>query len=117
MCTQVLFPAYLFVNTYAPRLFYEELENINIFIKLLAEMDKEDNDSFYPIEIEQQIFLEDTIDKGNMVRLTLIERNRNNQIYIAEGPLLYYENDVMCFDYRHRRTIAELSFKYERKRV
>lgn len=117
ICIEVLFPSYVFVDTYTPRLFYEELKNVSDFTKLLAEMDKVDDDSFFPITIEEQLFLETIMDEDHVVRLSLVEKNRNNRVGIVEGPLLYYKNEIISLDYRHRRALAEIKFNEEWKRV
>lgn len=115
--TGLLYPSYVMVDTYTPRLFYEELKNISDFTKLLADADKKDDDSFLPITIEEQKFLENIMDEDYVVRLSLVERNDNNRVIIMNGPLLDYENDIVSFDYRHRRAIVELQFHEDCRRV
>ena len=76
-----LFPAYVFVVTENPKRMFLELKRVPKLTKLLSDQ----QDSFFCVDEDEEMFLKSVQDEKHVVRRSLVEVDAEGRIIGAEG--------------------------------
>lgn len=109
--TELLFPAYVFLDINSPEKIFYNLKGIPAFTKILGN----NNGDFIPVEENEKEFLELLCQKENIqengmyvVKSTKIYLDHDGAILKMEGPLNYFKRKINRMNLRKRYAVIEL---------
>lgn len=108
-----LFPAYVFVETEDPKRMFLELKRVPKLTKLLSDQ----QDSFFCVEKNEEIFLRSVQDEEHVVRRSLVEVDGDGQIVWADGPVGVYFGQIVKQRLRKRYVWIEQEFLGRKRKV
>ncbi len=108
-----LFPAYVFVVTEDPKRMFLELKRVPKLTKLLSDQ----QESFFYVEKEEELFLRSVQDEEHVVRRSLVEVNAQGQIVQADGPVGMYFDRIVKQRLRKRYVWIEQEFLGKKREV
>lgn len=102
---ETMFPGYLFLSTDMPGKVYMQLKSVPQFTKVL----KLEEEQFLAVAEDEEEFLRNLIDgdPDNIVRLSKVTLNDQNEIISAEGPLSHYVEHIVKRRLRLRYVMVE----------
>lgn len=102
---ETMFPGYLFLSTEMPGKVYMQLKGVPQFTKVL----KLEEEQFLAVEDDEEVFLRNLIngDPDNIVRLSKVTLDEQNEIIHAEGPLSHYVDHIVKRRLRLRYVMVE----------
>ena len=86
-----LFPAYIFVVTDHPERLFIELKRVPKLTKLLSDQE----DTFYNVSEEEEIFLKNVQNEEHVVRRSLVQVDQEGTIVKAEGAVGVYLKNIV----------------------
>ena len=101
-----LFPAYVFVVTENPKRMFLELKRVPKLTKLLSDQ----QDSFFCVDEDEEMFLKSVQDEKHVVRRSLVEVDAEGRIIGAEGPVGVYFDRIVKQRLRKRYVWIEQEF-------
>ena len=108
-----LFPAYVFVVTDDPQRLFLELKRVPKLTKLLSDQ----QDSFFCVEEDEEMFLRSVQDEEHVVRRSLVEVDEDGQIVWADGPVGGYYDRIVKQRLRKRYVWIEQEFLGRRRKI
>ncbi len=108
-----LFPAYVFVVTDDPQRLFLELKRVPKLTKLLSDQ----QDSFFCVEEDEEMFLRSVQDEEHVVRRSLVEVDEDGQIVWADGPVGVYYDRIVKQRLRKRYVWIEQEFLGRRRKI
>ena len=108
-----LFPAYVFVVTEDPERMFLELKRVPKLAKLLGD----EQDSFFYVQKEEEIFLRSVQDEEHVVRRSLVEVDSEGQIVRADGPVGVYFDRIVKQRLRKRYVWIEQKFLGKKREI
>ena len=108
-----LFPAYIFVVTDSPRQMYLELKRVPKLTKLLSD----EEDTFFCVSKEEEIFLKNVQNQEHIVRRSLVEVDEEGTIVSADGAVGVYLRHVVRQRLRKRYVCVEQEFLGEKRKI
>lgn len=102
---ETMFPGYLFLSTDMPGKVYMQLKGVPQFTKVL----KLEEEQFLAVEDDEEAFLKNLIngDPDNIVRLSKVTLDEQNEIIQSEGPLSHYVDHIVKRRLRLRYVMVE----------
>lgn len=102
---ETMFPGYLFLSTDMPGKVYMQLKGVPQFTKVL----KLEEEQFLAVEDDEEVFLKNLIngDPDNIVRLSKVTLDEQNEIIQSEGPLSHYVDHIVKRRLRLRYVMVE----------
>ena len=107
-----LFPAYVFVVTENPKRMFLELKRVPKLTKLLSDQ----QDSFFCVDEDEEMFLKSVQDEKHVVRRSLVEVDAG-RIIGAEGPVGVYFDRIVKQRLRKRYVWIEQEFLGRKRKV
>ena len=108
-----LFPAYIFVVTDHPKRLFLQLKRVPRLTRLLSDQE----DSFFSVSEEEQIFLENVQNEEHIVRRSLVEVDEEGTIVRADGAVGVYLRNIVRQRLRKRYVCVEKEFLGEKRRI
>lgn len=108
-----LFPAYVFVVTENPKRMFLELKRVPKLTKLLSDQ----QDSFFCVDEDEEMFLKSVQDEKHVVRRSLVEVDAEGRIIGAEGPVGVYFDRIVKQRLRKRYVWIEQEFLGRKRKV
>ena len=116
--TEKLLPGNVFVETDAPKEFYRELVKIPRLTKMLGKVYNEIaiDWEFEALSPEEVVWLTNVMSCGENgeIPLSQVRRDKNGEILILSGPLMYLKNSIRKVDLHRRIAKVELSFRQKK---
>lgn len=113
--TETLFPSYVFLDTKEPEALFYELKQVPEYAKLLGSGDG----VFIPLESGEEDFLSKLYQNENdyMVRMSGILFDEENNIKEIDGPLKYFQNEIVRLNLRKRYAVIETAIGGQKQNV
>lgn len=113
--TETLFPSYVFLDAREPEILFYELKRIPEYAKLLGSGDG----VFIPLESGEEAFLAKLYqnETNYMVRMSRILFDETNNIKRIDGPLKYFENEIVRLNLRKRYVVIETAIGGQKQNV
>lgn len=108
-----LFPAYVFVATDDPKRLYFELKRVPRLTKLLCDQE----DMFFSVSKEEEIFLRNVQDQEHVVKRSLVEVDDEGTIVKADGAVGVYLQHIVRQRLRKRYVCVEQEFLGEKRKI
>ncbi|MCI9421133.1 MAG: hypothetical protein HFG81_00235 [Dorea sp.] len=108
-----LFPAYIFVVTDHPERLFIELKRVPKLTKLLSDQE----DTFYNVSEEEEIFLKNVQNEEHVVRRSLVQVDQEGTIVKAEGAVGVYLKNIVRQRLRKRYVCVEQEFLGEKRKI
>lgn len=99
-----LFPGYAFIIADDPAEVFLQLKRVPAMSKMIADGEF----TFLPIEQEEEIFLENLLRDGHIVRLSYVATDGRGHAYRVSGPLEAYTSQVVRYQFKKRYVIIRL---------
>lgn len=101
-----LFPGYVFIISDQPEALFYHLKKVPVMSKLLAG----ESYTFLALEKDEAIYMKKLLGRreNNTVRLSYIESDGKGQVSYVSGPLKFYLDKVIRFNFKKRYAIINL---------